>query len=71
MVNAMIMLIFKDPGIEDPEQFWFLVDVVWKSQQIKDDDVNKAQLVTSLQDRALSWYIKYCMTQPTTTLKDM
>ena len=29
------------------------------------------QLVTSLQDRALSRYIKYCSTHPAVALKDM
>ena len=68
--NAMKMPIFKGLGIEDLEQFWFVANVVWKSQQITDEDLKKAQLVTTLQDRALSWYIKYCTRHPYATLKD-
>lgn len=44
---------------------------MWKSQQITDDDMKKAQLVTTLQDRALSWCLKYFSTHPTVMLKDM
>ena len=35
-----------------------------------DDDMKKAQLVTSLQDKALTWYINYNTTNPTASLKD-
>ena len=64
----MKMLVFKGLGTEDPEQFWFVADVVWKAQQITDDDMKKAQLVTVLQDRALSWYIKFCSGKPNATM---
>jgi len=71
MVNAMKMHVFKGLGIEYPEKFWFVADFVWKSQQIIDDDLKKAQLVIALQDRVLSWYIKYCSTHPNVMLKEM
>ena len=32
--------------------------------------MKKAQLVTTLQDKALTWYIKYNTTNPTMSLKD-
>lgn len=57
MANVMKMPIFRAMGIEDPKKVWFVVDVVWKSQQVIDDGLKKAQLVTTLQDRALSLYI--------------
>lgn len=62
--------LFKGLGVEDIKFFWFVADAVWKSQQITDDDLNKAQLVIGLQDRALSLYIKYCWTHPTMTMKE-
>lgn len=31
---------------------------------INNDDVNKAQIVTSLRERALTWYMKYSMSNP-------
>ena len=65
----MKMPILKGLGTEDPNQFWFFADVVWKSQQITDDDLKKVQLVTGLQDKALGWYIKYSMTHPIVSLK--
>lgn len=66
----MKMPIFKGLSTKDPEQFWFVADVVWKSQNITNDDLKKAQLVTTLQDRVLRWYIKYSMTHAIATLKD-
>lgn len=44
------------------------MNVVWKTQQITDDNINKAQLVTALQDRTLTWYIKYYSNHPVETL---
>lgn len=32
--------------------------------KINDNDMKKEQLVTVLQDRALTWYIKYSTTNP-------
>jgi len=46
-------------GNEDPDQFWFIVKVVWEAQGIMDDKMKKAMLVSTLQDRMLMWYIKY------------
>jgi len=54
MANSMKITILRGLGIDDPQQLWFVVDAVWKSQHITDDDLNKVQLVTTLQDRALS-----------------
>jgi len=70
MVNTMKMPIFKGVGIENPNQFWFVVDVVWMSQQIMDDNLKKVQWVITLQDKALSWYIKYSTTHQMASLKD-
>jgi len=59
MENVMKMPIFKGTGTKDPEQFWFVAGAVWIAQRIMNDSIKKAQLVTALQDRALTWYIKY------------
>lgn len=54
MENRVKMSVFRGQSLEDPEQFWFVIEVVWKSQQINDDDMKKSQLVTMLQDRMLT-----------------
>lgn len=62
------MPIFKGKGPKDLDQFWFVAKVVWKAQQIDDNDMKKEQLITTLQDRALSWYIKNNMVNPVASL---
>jgi len=44
---------------------------MWQAQNITDDQMKKATLVTSLQDHALMWYIKYCTDNPTVALVDI
>lgn len=39
-------------------------------QQITDEIISKVHLVTSLQDRVLTWYIKYCADHPLAMLAD-
>ena len=55
--------IFKGMGSEYPEQFWFLCEVVWNAKNITDLDVRTMQLITSFQDRALTWFMKFSSTQ--------
>ena len=43
----------------DPEQYWFLYEVVWTVREATDDDVKKGQLATTLWGRALDWYMKF------------
>jgi len=64
MSNSIKLPIFKGIGSEDTDQFWFVENDVWTTQQITNDNIKKAQLVTSLQDRALTWYINYCVDHP-------
>ena len=45
---------FKGTGLEDPEQHWFLCEVVWNVKQVIDDDIKMAQLTTTFRDRALN-----------------
>ena len=55
----MKLPIFKGTGAEDPEQHWFLCEAMWTIKKINDDNLKLVQLVTTLRDRALTWYIKY------------
>jgi len=64
MSNSVKLSIFKGIGSKDTDQLWFFANVVWTAQQIIDDSIKKAQLVTALQDRVLTWYIKYCTDNP-------
>ena len=64
MFNSIKLSIFKGIGSEDTNQFQFVVNVVCTGQQIIDDNINKVHLVTALEDRALTWYIKYCVDHP-------
>jgi len=60
MANTMKILIFKGVGSEDPEKLWFVANSLWIAQQITDNNLEKVQLFTTLQDRVLTWYIKFC-----------
>ena len=62
MLNTVKMCVFRGQGSKDPIQFWFTVEFVWKAQHVNDDHLKKEQLVTTLQDRALTWYIRYSTT---------
>lgn len=55
-------------GSEDLEQFWLVANVVWIAQKITSDNIKKVQLVTTLQDRVLTWYIKFYQDKPSTML---
>jgi len=49
----------KGLGNDDPNQLWFVVKAVWEAQGVRDDHINKATLFSTLQDRTMTWYIKY------------
>ena len=70
MSNTMKFPVFKGLGSEDPDQFWFVAKAMRIAKQIIDDHINKAQLVTTLQDRTLTWYIKYCTDNLVASLAD-
>ena len=59
MANSMKLPLFKGLGNEDPDQFWFIVRVIWEAQGVTDDHIEKVTLVSALQDHILTWYIKY------------
>jgi hypothetical protein len=59
MVDEMRLPTFRGDGSEDPDQHWFLFEVVWSIKQITDEAVKRAQFSTTLRDCALSWYMKF------------
>ena len=48
MTSAIQLLVFKGAGSKEPEQFWFVVVVVWEVHGVTDDDIKKATLVSAL-----------------------
>jgi len=71
MASAIKLLVFKGVGNEDPYQFWFVVRVVWEAQGVMDDNIKKATLVSALQDRTLTWYIKHSNDHPNVGIVEM
>lgn len=64
MASAFKLPLFRGVRNEEPDQFQFVVKVVWEAQGIMDDNIKKATLVSALQDHALTWYIKYSSDHP-------
>jgi hypothetical protein len=58
MADEMRLPIFRGDGSEDPDQHWFLCEVVWNIKNITDEAVKRNQLSTTLRDHELSWYMK-------------
>ena len=54
MEHEMRLPIFRGDDSEDPDQHWFLCEVVWSIKQVNDEAVKRAQFSTTLRDRALS-----------------
>jgi hypothetical protein len=59
MAYEMRLPTFRGDGSKDPDQHWFLCEVVWSIKNITDEAVKQAQLSTTLRDHALSWYMKF------------
>jgi len=59
MADEMRLTIFRGDGYEDPDQHWFLCEVVWIIKQANDEVVKRDQFNTILRDRSLSWYMKF------------
>jgi hypothetical protein len=58
MVDEMRLPIFRGDGFKDPDQHWFLCEVVWNIKNIIDEGVKRNQFSTTPRDRAMSWYMK-------------
>jgi hypothetical protein len=59
MVDEMRLPIFKGDGYEDPDQHWFLCEVVWSIKQVTDEAIKRTQFSTTLRDHTLNWYMKF------------
>jgi len=71
MANSVKFPLFKGLGNEDLDQFWFIVKVVWEAQGVTDDNMKKETLVSALQDRMLTWYVKYSNDNPNAGVADI
>jgi len=49
----------------------FVVNAVWEAQGVIDYHMKKATLVSTLQDHALTWYIKYSNDNPNVGVVDI
>jgi hypothetical protein len=58
MADEMRLPIFSGDGSEDSDQHCFLCEFVWNIKNVTDEDSKRAQFITTLRDRALSWYMK-------------
>jgi len=58
MASVINLPVFKGVENEDPDQFWFVIKVVWEAQGVTNENINKETFVNSLQDHVLTWYIK-------------
>jgi hypothetical protein len=58
MADEMRLSTFRGDGSEDPDQHWFLCEVVWSIKNVIDEAVKRAQFSTTLRDHTLSWYMK-------------
>ena len=45
-----------------------MVRAIWEAQDVVDDNIKKATLVSVLQDRALTWYINHFNDHPNTSI---
>ena len=55
----MKLSIFNGNGTDDPEQYWFLCEVIQIARQTIDDDVKKSQLATTLRGHVLEWFMRF------------
>jgi hypothetical protein len=58
MVDEMRLPIFRGDGSEDPDQHWFLCEVILNIKNVTDEAVKRTQFSTTLRDHTLSWYMK-------------
>ena len=53
--------IFNGNGLEEQEQHLFMCDAVCTVRQIQDQNIKKAQMITTLWGHALEWYMKFSL----------
>ena len=67
----MKLPMFHGNDIDDLDQYWSLCEAVWTIRQTTDEDVKKGQLATTLQGRALDWYMRFIQVPQGTTTKNL
>ena len=50
---------FNGNGVEDLEKHRFLCEAVWTIHQVQNEDIRKAQMIMTLQGRALDWFMNF------------
>jgi len=58
MENEMSLPTFRGDGSKDPDQYWFLCEVVWSIKQVTDEAFKRDLFSTTLRDHAMRWYMK-------------
>ena len=48
-----------------------MIKAIWEAQAVTDDNIKKATMVSALQDRALTWYIKNSNDNPNVGIVDI
>jgi len=48
-----------------------MLRAIWEAQGVMDDNINKATLVSTLQDFTLTWYIKHSNDHPNAGIVDI
>ena len=71
MASAIKFPVFKGVGNEDLNRFWFVIKVVWEARGVTNENINKAMMVSALQDHALMWYIKHSNDNPNVGIADI
>ena len=71
MASVIKFSVFRGVRNKDPDQFWFVVKVVWEAQGVVDDNIKKAMQVSTFQDRALTWYNKHSNDHPNAGITDI
>lgn len=71
MASIIKFHVFKGLGNEDLNQFWFMVRAIWEAQGVTYENIKKVMLVSALQDRALTWYIKGSNDNPSVGIMDI
>jgi len=65
---------FKGEALKDPEKHLFVYEKIWEEKHITDEDTKFVQLVITLRDRALDWYMSLATNNPpgtTITIADI
>ena len=71
MERAIKLPVFKGVGNEYPDQFWFVIKVIWEAQGVTNETIKKVMLVSTLQDCTLTWYIKNSKDNPNAGIVDI